>query len=332
MKPQGIFLLDAAAFTAVFGPLERSELERCVDLLMPPLTAASWQETVLPYQNVQMIFSGWGTPVMDTKFLGYFPSLLAVFHAAGTVKGFTTDALWNRGVRVTCAASMNAIPVAEFAFSQIIFCLKQGWQRVREVKIERRFRKEGEHLPGAFRSTVGLISLSRTGRLVAEHLRRLDVKVIAYDPFFPADQAAVLGVTLCGLEDVFAIADVISCHTPLLPDTTQFLRKHHFSRMRPGTSFINTARGSVVHEAEMIDVLAHRPDIFALLDVTDPEPPAQNSPLFSLPNVVITPHIAGSLGPECLRLGQMMVEEVKRYLNGQPLQGEVVRDHLSWMA
>ena len=332
MKPKALYLLDADIFAAAFGLEARKTLATLVDFVAPPLTATTWRECG-PYRHeVEVIFSGWGTPPMDAAFLAEFPKLRAVFHAAGSVKNFATDALWARGVRVTCAAAINAIPVAEFTLSQIIFCLKHGWQRVREVREERRFRKEDEHLPSVYGSTVGLLSLSRTGRRVAAHLRQLDVKVIAYDPVVPRAEAKAMGVRLCSLDDVFTQADVVSCHTPLLPETTRLVREHHFERMKAGASFINTARGSIVHEAEMLSVLARRLDLFALLDVTDPEPPDPNSLLFTLPNVVVTPHIAGSLGPECQRLGQMMVEELRRFLSGAPLQGEVLEDELSHVA
>ncbi len=89
--------------------------------------------------------------------------------------------------------------------------------------------------------------------------------------------------------------------------------------MRSGATFINTARGAVVNEDEMIQVLTRRPDLFASLDVTDPMPPVEGSPLYTLPNVMLTPHVAGCLGPECRRMGRLMVEELNRFLAGKPL-------------
>jgi phosphoglycerate dehydrogenase-like enzyme len=87
--------------------------------------------------------------------------------------------------------------------------------------------------------------------------------------------------------------------------------------------FLNTARGEVVDESGMIEVLRRRPDLQAVLDVTAPEPPAPDSPLYVLPNVVLTPHIAGSVEAECLRMGQAMVDEFVRYQAGQPLRWEI---------
>ena len=102
--------------------------------------------------------------------------------------------------------------------------------------------------------------------------------------------------------------------------------------MKPNATFINTARGAVIREPEMIAALRERPDVFALLDVTDPEPPAADSPLLSMPNVILTPHIAGSVDAECQRMGRYMVEELKRHLNGEPLKWEITRERAALLA
>jgi phosphoglycerate dehydrogenase-like enzyme len=102
--------------------------------------------------------------------------------------------------------------------------------------------------------------------------------------------------------------------------------------MKLNATFINTARGAVVRENELIDVLRERSDLTALLDVTYPEPPVPDSPLFTLPNVMLTPHIAGSVGPECLRMGELMYDELCRYLNGEPMRYKVRREQAAMMA
>lgn len=102
--------------------------------------------------------------------------------------------------------------------------------------------------------------------------------------------------------------------------------------MKKDATFINTARGRVVREDEMIEVLKQRPDLTAALDVTDPEPPARTSPLLSLPNVVLTPHIAGSMGNEIQRMGQSMLAEFKRYLAGEPLKWQITAEEAKRLA
>lgn len=329
---QAAYILETTAHDVIYGEQERLQLGRLLNFPLPPLTKDSWREHRKDLELLDVIYSGWGSPVLDGEFLDFLPSLKMVFHGAGTVKPYVTDEFWERGVRITSAARVNAIPVAEFTFAEIIFSLKHGWQAMAATRNARRFVRNDEQVPSAYGSTVGLISLGHTGRLVAQRLAALDVKILAFDPYVSASEAARLGVEVCSLLELFARSDVISCHTPLLAQTTHLLGGEHFSAMKRGATFINTARGSVVNEPAMVAVLAKRPEIFAVLDVTDPEPPEENSPLFHLPNVVITPHIAGSIGRECRRMGQMMVEETTRFLSGAPLLGELHKDQLTLLA
>lgn len=331
-RPKALWLLDAEALPLVCGPAERADLHQLVDFVAPPQSAATWHSVGAASAEVELMFTGWGTPVMDAEFLAHFPRLRAVFHAAGTVKFFVTDTLWARGIRVTTAAEANAVPVAEFAFAQIVLALKHAWQGHRRMTRERGFRRDDGPIPSTAGSTVGLISLSRTGRLVAERLRRLELKVLAYDPTWTAAQAGELGVELRSLDELFARSHVVSCHAPLLPSTRGLVCGGHFTAMPPGATFINTARGAIVNEPELVVALRRRPDVFALLDVTDPEPPPPNSPLYDLPNVVLTPHLAGSMGRECCALGRQMVEEVRRWIAGEPLQHEIHARQLPLLA
>ncbi len=110
------------------------------------------------------------------------------------------------------------------------------------------------------------------------------------------------------------------------------IRGAHFEAMKRGATFINTARGKVVAEAELIAVLRRRPDLFALLDVTQQEEPPPHSPLYALDNVLLTPHIAGSLGRECHRMGRLMAEELDRYLAGEPLRYAIDEERFKRLA
>lgn len=268
---------------------------------------------------------------MDEKFLAAAPRLRAVFYGAGSVKSVVSDAFWTRGIRITSAARCNAIPVAEYTVANVILSLKHFWRYAMGMQRERRFIPEQNEL-GAFQVTIGLISLGAIGRLVAQRLRGYDVRVIASDPFCPAGEAQALGVELVPLDEVFRASDVVSLHTPWLPETEGLITGRHFCLMRQNATFINTARGIVVREEEMLDVLQARPDLTAILDVIWPDPPATGSRLFTLPNVILTPHLAGAVGRECRRLGYYMVEELDRYLAGDPLQGEVTREGLARLA
>lgn len=331
-KPLAAYILDTPAYHQVYGEDERADLARLVTIVPPPMTRDSWVEHVDDLTTIEALYTGWGSPVFDESFLKNLPALKIVFHGAGTIKPYVTEAFWKRGLRITSAARANAIPVAEFTLSQIIYSLKHGWKAAQATRRARRFVRDDDVVPSVYGSTVGLISLGHTGRLVAERLAALEVNILAFDPFVSASDAAALGVETCSLCELFSRSDVVSCHTPLLPQTKHMLREEHFAAMKDGATFINTARGSLVDEPGMVSVLKKRPKVWAVLDVTDPEPPAENSVLFDLPNVIVTPHIAGSIGPECRRMGRMMVEETTRYLAGQSLLGEVNREQLLLLA
>jgi phosphoglycerate dehydrogenase-like enzyme len=281
--------------------------------------------------DAEVIFSGWGGPVMDEEFVRAAKKLKAVFYAAGSIRGVVSEAFWGRGIEITSAYAANAIPVAEYALAQILLCLKHGWHLALAMKVDRRW-PPSRNVPGAYGSTVGIISLGMAGSRVAELLRSFEVKVLAYDPFVAQEKARSLNVEMCPLEEVFLRSDVVTLHTPWLKETEGMITGRHFASMRSGATFINTARGAVVREQEMIQVLKERPDLFAVLDVTWPEPPESDSALYSLPNVILTPHIAGAMGPECRRLGRYMVEELQRYVAGRPLRWAITREQARLLA
>ncbi|MDN4524074.1 hydroxyacid dehydrogenase [Fictibacillus fluitans] len=330
---KGLFIMDEAPFDWVYPSDIREQIQALVDGDLPFLTRDQVMDNLSLLKDVEVVFSGWGGPTLDEEFLEAAPRLDAVFYAAGTVKTIATPASWRRNVRIVNAADANAVPVTEFTLSQILFSLKNGWRYVRSIQQERAYPEKSISAgAGAYGSTVGIISLSKIGRRVCELLEPFDVKVIAYDPYVSEEAARSLGVELCSLEEVFQRADVVSLHTPLLDETRGMITGEHLSLLKPNASFINTARGAIVREDEMIEVLAYRDDITAILDVTYPEPPLPGSPLFTLPNVVLTPHIAGSKGAECARMGQSMLEEFQRYLKNEPLKGEVLEKDMGIMA
>lgn len=328
---KGLFVLGPGNDSRIYGPAEQQDIRQMVDIYAPTLSAEDVIQNRAVLHDAEVIFSGWGGPRMDADFLAAAPNLKAVFYGAGTIRGIVTDAFWQRDILITTAAAANAIPVMEYTLSQILFCLKRGWHHALEIRRSGQWVQR-QPMPGAYGAVVGLVSLGLIGQGVARLLQQFDLNVIAYDPFVPPQVAAELQVELTSLEDVFRRADVVSVHTPWLPETEGLITGAHFAAMKPGASFINTARGAVVREEEMIAVLQQRPDIYAVLDVTYPEPPVPGSPLYTLPNVILTPHIAGSQGEECWRMGRCMVDELRRYVRGEPLRYAVSHEQFARMA
>ncbi len=307
------FLMRPDVAEDVYGPRERTAAAR-----LACITAN--------VAEAEVVLASWGCPVMDAGFLDAAPRLRLVLYAAGSVRAFVTDAFWERGIRVSSASALNAVSVAEYALAVILFSLKHGWRLMHEPGGSRM------PIPGAFGATIGLVSLGAVGRLVRKMLRPHQLHVVAYDPGLTDRDMRSLGVRAVDLAELFRTSDVVSLHAPLLPETRGMVTGAHIESMRPGATLINTARGAIVREAEMAAVLGRRRDLQAVLDVTEPEPPLSGSPLLHLPNVVLTPHIAGAIGPERRRLGRGMVEELRRYVRGEPLQWELTRDQVQGMA
>jgi phosphoglycerate dehydrogenase-like enzyme len=322
IRPTALFVLDPAAADDVYPPAVRATVASLADVLAPPMSAAEARERPDLLVRAEVLMSGWFGPRLDAAFLDAAPQLRTVFYAAGSTNLLMTDEAYRRGIRVTSAYAANAAPVAEYTLSTVLFSLKHGWAAARATRERRAFAPPAT-VPGAYGSTVGLVSLGMTGRAVASLLQPFDVIVVAHDPLTTAGDASSLGVELVSLDDVFARGDVVSIHAPLLDETVGLIRGRHVAAMRPGATLINTARGAIVNEPELTDVLARRPDLHAVLDVTFPEPPVASSPLYTLPNVTLTPHIAGSLGAECGRMGRAMADELRRYVSGRPLKWEV---------
>ncbi len=322
---KGLYILGAQNFDKIYGPSEQQEIQALVDIYAPVQTLETIQENPALLKDMEVLFSGWGCPKLDEDFLAAAPNLKAVFYGSGSIKSIVTDAFWERNILISSAYAANGVPVAEYTLSQILFSLKRGWYYVLNTKRDGVYPLYKE-VPGAYQTTVGIISLGMIGRMVCEMLKPFDLQVLVYDPFVSEEDARSLGVTLCSLEEIFSKSDVVSLHTPWLKETEGMIQGSHFAQMKQNSTFINTSRGAVVAETEMIQVLAERPDVYAVLDVTYPEPPVPGSPLYCLPNVVLTPHIAGSMDAECRRMGRYMVEEFKRYLAGQPMQWAISKD------
>jgi len=322
---KGLYILNEEPYRMIYGPDQQAAIRSMVDIYAPPQTVSSLKQNPSVLRDAEVVFSGWGCPGMDAAFLAAAPKLQALFYGAGSVRGIVTDALWDRRIVVTSSYAANAVPVAEFCLATILFSLKLGWRHMGRIRSEKRWI-ERMPMPGAYGSTVGLVSLGMIGRRTLELLRPFDVKIAVYSTSLTEERARTLDVRRCELDELFSVSDVVSLHTPNIPETQGMIRGQHFRRMHKDATFVNTARGAVVNEPEMIEVLKERQDLTAVLDVTNPEPPVAGSPLYELSNVVLTPHIAGSMFNECRRMGQYAVDECRRYLDGKPLQWQITRE------
>ena len=288
------------------------------------------------FGDVDFIFSTWsmpgGTEEKD-NFAKYFPNLKALFYAAGSVKYFGQHYL-DRGVRLFSAFAANAIPVAEFTMAQILLANKGYFQSMRMVRrghYDRASEYSKSHT-GNYNSKIGIIGAGMIGRNVIKLLKKFKLNIYVYDEFLPRSAIKALGAKKATLEEIFSECDVVSNHLANNEATVGMLNYPLFEKMLPYATFLNTGRGAQVVEADLVRILRERPDITAVLDVTYPEPPISEHPFYTLGNCYLTPHIAGSLENEVVRMAEYMREEFEAYLNGTPLRYEVTLKMLETMA
>ena len=295
----------------VYSPEQIQEIAGLTELRSGVASTADVDNGSL--RDTEVLFSTWGMPALNDEQLEKMPNLKAVFYAAGATDAFARP-LFARNIKVFSAWQANAAPVAEFCLAQILLGLK-GYFRASRLFNSPAGRGHANAGPGVYGETVALIGAGAISTKLQELLRPFEVKVIV----IPSRKEK----RTISLEEAFATAQVISNHLPNRDDNVGVLNGKLFHSMRPGAVFINTGRGRQVNEKEMIEVLEERPDLTALLDVTYPEPPEPGSKLYTLPNVRLSPHIAGSLNDEVKRMSRFMIDEYKRFAAGEPCLYEV---------
>lgn len=288
----------------------------------------------LVFDGTEALFSTWGMPrFSEEEIKRHFPDLKAVFYAAGTVQGFAREFL-SVGVRVFSAWAANAVPVAEYTVAQILLAGKGFFAHTREMK-QCHFENCNvlkDNYPGNYGEKIGIIGVGMIGAMVAERLCDYRLNVLAFDPFLPEERAKELNITKCSLEELFASCRVISNHLANNEQTKGMLTYAHFSSMLPYATFLNTGRGAQVAESDLARALTERPDLTAVLDVTEPEPPIEGHPFYTLPNCFLTPHIAGSLNQETHRMAEYAITEYENLKKGLPTKYEVTLKMLETMA
>lgn len=325
---QALFAMSPEHLPLLFPPPVMTRLTQAVDidtgLVLPSFQAAG---AAAALARTELLITGWGCPPLDADALLAAPRLTTVVHAAGSVKHLATGPARARGLVFSSAAQANAVPVAEYTVGAILLAGK-GMFVLRERYSQERGFVIGQVMQGVgnFGRRVGIVGASRIGRRVLELLRPYDLDLCLYDPYTRVD-----GVRQLSFEDLVGSCDVISLHAPLTAETRGMVGAGELARMRDGGILINTARGELVDTDALVEELKTG-RLSAVLDVSHPEPVPADSVLFDLPNVFLTPHVAGSQGNELARLGIAAAEEVERVAAGRPPAFRVDLDALGTMA
>ncbi len=324
-KPIIAVTIGRAHYTRIFSEAAWRALDAFAEVIHHPKEEPANKADLLALlPPADACITGWDVAPIDADVLAAAPKLRAIAHTGGSVKRFVSEAVWARDIHVTSAAPALAQDVAETTLGLIIVGVK------RILPLSRHVREGGwrEHPAWPARevhsSVIGIVGASNVGRRVIELLRPFHASILLYDPYVNETEATRLGVTKVELAELARRADVISLHAPALPSTRHMIDRSLLRLMKDDAVLINTARGALIDEEALVEELA-KGRFFAFLDVTDPEPPAPDSPLRRLPNVVVTPHLAGCI-TDCTHLGEMAVEELRRFFAGEPPLNRITPD------
>ena len=228
-----------------------------------------------------------GTEKYNAAMLEGCDNLKAVLRFGVGTDNFDLDTMKKMGVQVGVIANYNS--VAEFALMLILTAMKNFSRFDGAVRQGKWSRFPMRELSG---KTVGIVGFGRIGRRLAELLQGFNVHLLAYDPYMNAEAAAARNVTPVSLEELLAQSDVVSLHLPSTPQTHHLINSETIAKMKDGAYLMNTARGSLVKEADLIDALNGGKLAGVGLDVFEQEPVTADNPLFALEGNALAPHAA----------------------------------------
>lgn len=281
--------------------------------------------------GVDALLASWGQAKLSEDVLARADRLRIIGYAAGSVKGWVTDAVFKRDIVICHAAGRIAGSVAEYTLTMALLGLRRPLDIGREMKSGIVLKNHDVPTYDIAGKKVGLLGMGYVGRCTARLFQAVGTEVLAYDPFLTPEQAAELGVRKAELDELLSTCKVISVHLPSTEATWHLLGARELALIQDGAVFINSARVWPVDQDALIKELAAG-RLWAALDVTDPEPAPPDHPLRNLDNVICTPHIAGPTTEARLEMMGLMADEVRRFFAGEPLGYRISLDKLAIMA
>lgn len=281
---------------------------------------------------VQVLLTSWATPPLTAKLLDRMPRLALVAHTGASVRALATAELFERGILLTQAGQAMARSVAEVSLAYTLALLHRipefdhalhagvGWAAAEETRPQYEL----------YRSPIGVVGASRTGRVYIDLLRALGAQILISDPYLTGQDAAELGGTLVALPELLAASRVVALHAPALPATRHLIGKEGLAAMQTNAGLVNTARSWLVDESALLEELTTG-RLTAALDVFDQEPLPIDSPFRSLPNVLLVPHKAAGTAQGRLRQGELVADEVERFAQGVALRHQITLADLERM-
>lgn len=312
--------LNVHVIDRVYTAAQQKQLAELTALYPEIISTENFNEHVENLRDLDVIFSTWGMPELSGEQIDQFPNLKAVLYAGGATRNFRGPFL-ERGIKVCSATAANAIPVAEFSLAQVLLAGAGFFRSSREcVDHHHSMMCNSFRGFGNYKHRVSILGNGTISNRLQEHLTHHDLNVVVVP-------SRVENRTV-SLEEAFSTSMAVVNLFPDRDDNVGIFNEPLFRSMISSAVFINVGRGRQVNEADLIQVMKDRPDLTALLDVQYPEPPEDGSELYTVPNILLSPHIAGSKAAELSRMSDYMIDDFLRLQKREPLQHEVQPDWL----
>ncbi|MEK5059011.1 hypothetical protein BK126_01135 [Paenibacillus sp. FSL H7-0326] len=299
MGETGLELLQKSEYSVKYDPTLWSDHRRLIE--------ASEHAEVLIVRNQTQL---------TRELLDELPRVKVIGRLGVGLDNIDVEAASSKGIPIVSAKNANAASVAEYVMASILTVNRPLIAATRDVISGGWDRKKfgGREIQG---TTLGLIGVGQVGRLTGSKAQALGLHVIGYDPMYEPGTTTENAIALKTLEEVLAESDYVSLHVPLLPETRHLIDRTALQRMKSTAYVINTARGGVVHELDLVEALEAGEIAGAVLDVLEQEPPPSDHPLFSVSNCILTPHVAGATEEALNRTSLMVAAEVIKELEGE---------------
>jgi phosphoglycerate dehydrogenase-like enzyme len=334
-KPRVLALPGPALREELFSPEAQAALHALADV--------TWNETGEAWTSERLaaeigaydgLITGWGSPAITPEVQEAATRLQVIAHSAGSVKHMIKEDVLERGIRVSSAAIAMAPAVAEYSLILVLLGLRavheydHGMRRAGHLHDGQKAYGEGQEIAS---QRIGVVGAGGVGRIFIGLARALGAEVWVYDPYLPDAVATGIGARKAELNELMGSCPIVVIHAPVTPETHHLIGAEQLALMPDNGYVVNTARSWIVdQDALLAELQSGR--LRAALDVYDTEPLPLDHPFRSLPNVILTPHVAGATLQSRYRQGDCVVRDLTNAFAGQALAHEVTLERYAILA
>ena len=281
----------------------------------------------------EVVVIGWGAPMIAGDAIADNDTLRLVVHTGGSVADYVDASTYEKGIRVVCGNKLFAESVAEGTIAYMLSVLRHIPDQVYDLREGKWHDPAHAFDEGLIGKQIGILGVGAIARFLMEKLRPFRCSFLVWDDNYTVDPDYLASVNArqTSLEEVMTTCKIVTLHASLTEKSRGMIGRRELEMMPKGGLFVNTARGAIIREQEMVELLCEREDLRAMLDVFEHEPLDENSPLRKLKNVYLMPHRAGPTVDHRALIGETVVKEIDNYRKGLLLEHEIVADVASRM-